>query len=73
MFKDAVPVGLAWGTLVAGGIICIALGACYLLGAISGPQPLGIALLASGIFGIVGLLDLRRKLLREPPEHHTDR
>jgi uncharacterized membrane protein HdeD (DUF308 family) len=52
---------LAWWTLVAVGFACVVAG-IYLLTA--GPKVFGGVLIAAGVIGILGMLDLRKHLFR---------
>ena len=61
-----------WWTLVAIVVVAFALGVTMLVGGMAGPATLGIALLAGGAFGLVGLFDYHRRGLAPPPFRQRD-
>lgn len=54
---------LAWWSIVVASLVCIAVGAAF-VGLLSGHHTAGVLLIAAGVVGLLGLLNLRRSLSR---------
>jgi hypothetical protein len=54
----------AWWSIAAASVVCIGVGAAFLVGLLSGHHMAGVLLIAAGIVGVIGLVDRRGSVFR---------